>query len=38
VAQVVAERHIAGKVEIEHVEALKTAQQGDNQKTKRLLS
>jgi phthiocerol/phenolphthiocerol synthesis type-I polyketide synthase C len=36
VAQTLAERHIAGKVEAEHVEALKTAQQ--TEKVKRLLS
>jgi acyl carrier protein len=36
VVQTLAERHIAGKVEAEHVEALKTAQQ--TEKAKRLLS
>jgi acyl carrier protein len=38
VAQAVAERHIAGKVEVEHVEALKYAQQSESQRAKRLLS
>ena len=38
VAYTVAERHIAGKIEPEHVEALKQAQQSDSQKAKRLLS
>jgi len=38
VAHAVAERHIAGKVEAEHVEALKYAQQSEGHKAKRLLS
>ncbi|MPZ57867.1 MAG: SDR family NAD(P)-dependent oxidoreductase [Rhizobiales bacterium] len=38
VAHTVAEQHIAGKIETEHLEALKYAQQSESQKTKRLLS
>jgi acyl carrier protein len=38
VAYTVAERHIAGKIEAEHVEALKQAQRSDGQKARRLLS
>jgi NAD(P)-dependent dehydrogenase (short-subunit alcohol dehydrogenase family)/acyl carrier protein len=38
VAYTVADRHIAGKVEPETLEALKQAQQSDSQKGKRLLS
>ena len=38
VAYTVAERHIAGKIDPEHVEALKYAQRSDGQKPRRLLS
>jgi acyl transferase domain-containing protein/NADPH:quinone reductase-like Zn-dependent oxidoreductase/NADP-dependent 3-hydroxy acid dehydrogenase YdfG/acyl carrier protein len=38
VALALADRHIAGKVAAEHVEALKQAQQSESQRAKRLLS
>jgi acyl carrier protein len=38
VALALADRHIAGKVEAEHVEVLKQAQQSESQRAKRLLS
>jgi acyl carrier protein len=38
VAYTVAERHIAGKIEAEQIEALKYAQQSEGQKGKRILS